>query len=93
MAATLRISVLITAKTVCQKRAGSLSTRRRLRYVPCYGSCSAAAECFFAANFSGYGSREWAGSKAESSHPCPVTRPLLLLCPIRGDLWGGLALS
>lgn len=38
MAATLRISVLIIVKTVCQKQAGSLLIRRRLRYVSCYSS-------------------------------------------------------
>lgn len=51
---------------------------------------------FLAANFGGYGSREWSGIKAESSHPCPVTHPLhllLLLCLIEGDLWDGLALG
>lgn len=46
---------------------------------------------FLAANFGGYSSREWAGSKAESSHPCPLTHPLLLQCPREGDLWDGLA--
>lgn len=38
MAAILRISVLIIVKTACQKRAGSLLIRRRLRYVSCYSS-------------------------------------------------------
>lgn len=61
MAATLRTSALITVKIVCQKRAGSLLTRRRPRYVCVIANAvSAAGEdvSFLAADFHGYSNDE-----------------------------------
>lgn len=69
MAVTQRISVLTTVRTVCQKQAGSLWIRRRLRCVSYHGAVMQGEGVFFAANMGGPSSREWSGSEAVNSLP------------------------
>lgn len=70
MPATRRISVLTTVRTVCQKQAGSLWIRRRLRCVSHHGAVVQWEGMFCAADLGGHSSRECSGSEAVNSLPC-----------------------
>lgn len=79
MVATRRISVLTTVRTVCQKQAGNLWIRRKLRCVSHHGAVMQWEGMFFAADLGGHSSREWSGSEAVS---VSLTHPLLLMAQV-----------